>query len=393
MYQTGRIEMCIYKESNGFYANVSEIRAITNQIICANNATANLNITAACINQTNFCSGWDMWKLDINYFNDSTYFRTLMPTEGEQNRVRWYIVDLLRETAVQTFIVLKDLTGDYTNAEIRMKAFINGTQQTIIEQPFDVSNKVTLYLLKNQVYTVCITNNQGTETCIGNMIADEPGTKTITLPNIEFATVDNPMQQNVSWSYNVDNLTDCTRYAGESCIIRFNYQDNERKTTYINWTLWQGMNNSGAYLYTNSAQQVLSFTSVYNSLAANTSYIACFSAIHQTLGNFTECYSFDTYYQEVLLPGWEDEQSGASGAQSLGDGESARGLQTGECGTYLAEHEPGVFHRIALRFAGEGAEWCVRARRTRLAQQSGWRDRGVSDQRADLSLRREQTGQ
>ena len=172
-------------------------------------------------------------KIDVSYADSSSYFRTLIPPTNQQN-VTFWLLDLNIDTGIQKIISLVDLTGDWQNGLLKIVAGIGANNEDIIEQYFDVASSVTLYLLKDAIYTVVLVNNEGTaERQLGSLIADAAGTTTITYPNIPFYPEDNTLENNITYGYSEDEANQ---------VLRMIYSDSSHTTTSVSWVIYNGSN-------------------------------------------------------------------------------------------------------------------------------------------------------
>lgn len=250
------------------------------------------NITMDC--------AYTLMKMDVTY-PDSSYFRSLIPEQTQQN-VTWWLLDLNQDTGVQIILQLIDLTGEFTNGQIKLKSAIGSNNEIIIEQSFDIEASVTLYLLKDAFYTVSIINNEGTEEReLGTLIADTAGTKTITFPEIDFYP-SKILYDNLSIEYTF-NIT--------QSILRLQYDDSTSETSYISWKIYNGSNTSQLLQTFTSTNPAASVTFTYNNIVGNTTYMAQLFIEHALLDfNITETEIFGEY-TDYLFPtdGWLPDEA------------------------------------------------------------------------------------
>lgn len=262
----------------------------------------NLTFNSTQQNTTIDCP-FTLMKMDITY-SDSSYFRTLIPEYNQQN-VTWWLLDLNVDIGVQKIIELVDLTGDWSNGLIRITRAIGQNNEDMIEQFFDVSTAVTLYLLKDALYTVVLVNNDGTEERqLGTMIADTAGTVTITYPNLPFYPEQTYLEDNLSWSYSCPFQQCAPPFNTSSQILRLQYQDSTMQTTSATWTVYNG-SSQGSILQTfTSTSSNFSFT--FQPTRANDTYYTTFFLQHALLDyNVTETRFFGGGIEVPgELPGW-----------------------------------------------------------------------------------------
>lgn len=233
---------------------------------------------------------YTLLKMDVTYAS-SSYFRSLIPAKTQQN-VTWWLLDLNKDTGVQIIINLRDLTGDFSQGILRVKTAISGNNENIIEEYFDISTSVVLYLLKDALYKIILINNDQTqEKQLGDLIADAAGTKTITTPDIKFIP-DTILDNNISWSYT---------FNATGGILRLQYQDSTKNTTYIRWRIYNGTNaslNSQISIFESVyvAGNFTTTTYTYNNVQFNRSYYTHLFVQHAQLGfNISEYRSFGEY--------------------------------------------------------------------------------------------------
>ena len=123
------------------------------------------------------------------------------------------------------------------------------------------------------------------------MIADAAGTKTITAQDISFIP-DTILDNNVSWSYT---------FNASANILRLQYLDSTRNTTYIRWRIYNGTNASAFQLLTTfeSVYVGSNFTSTtytYNNVQFNRTYYTHLFVQHSGLSfNISQYRSFGEY--------------------------------------------------------------------------------------------------
>jgi len=227
-YATYRFE--IRNEVNGEPFNVSSTDSTTVQIQCPKSSqtqtfnTYNKSFAIDC--------AWTTVKLNVQYTDDS-YFRTVIPSLTTRD-IDLYALNLEEVLIYQTNLKLNDLTGRYENGYARVDTYVNGTQEQITSQYFDVENQVTLYLLKDQTYTLCLYTENGEQSrCLGEFIADSAGTKTITVPQLNLVTGDDNAigEQIVTYWENTNKTITATHKHSTDTTAYFSInQDNQ--TTY-----------------------------------------------------------------------------------------------------------------------------------------------------------------
>jgi len=243
-------------------------------------------------NSTVDCA-FTLMKMDVTYAG-SSYFRSLIPEKTQQN-VTWWLLDLNKDTGVQIIINLVDLSGEFSKGLLRLRTAISGTNEDIIEQNFDISTSIVLYLLKDALYQVIIRSTDGTqERQLGDLIADAASTKTITFPNINFIP-DNILSNNISWTYT---------FNASANILRLQYSDTTKNTTFIRWRIYNGSANISSLLTTFTGNFVAGnfslVTFTYNSIFFNSTYYSELFAQHSTLGYNISEFKFWGEYENYI---------------------------------------------------------------------------------------------
>ena len=163
-----------------------------------------------------------LMQIVVDYGVLGSYFRTLIPSFRQKN-ITFYLIDVTRgDVAVQKVLKLLDLTGDFGGAILRAKSTVSGTLKTIIEQRFDISDEVNLFLVKDRLYTINI-ENADQDIGLGNLIPTEAGEQSITLPRLDFAKDEAILGGNITFGY-VFNIT--------SGILRVQYNDSTQKNNF-----------------------------------------------------------------------------------------------------------------------------------------------------------------
>ena len=225
-----------------------------------------------------------------NHLGQNNYYRTLIPSLSSTS-IDWFMIDVDNQLGLQIIIALNDLTGDFVLGDTILTKYISGATRNIITQTFNVENKVTTYLIKNELYTLSVRSRDGTqERNIGFFVADAAGEKIITLPTIDFVPQDAILGNTVNWQWNT------TQY-----LFRLRYNDSQLKTDNITFTIYNGTNLTQV-LYTTTSYN-LGFVQ-FSYITTNKSMLACFDANHQSFGLIHECKIYDGFYQLSDWRGW-----------------------------------------------------------------------------------------
>ncbi len=244
-----------------------------------------------------------LMQMTVDYGILGSYFRTLIPSFSQKN-ITWYLIDLLAgDAAIQKVIKLVDLTGDFSDATLTVKRAIPGETilKTMIQQKFDISNEVNLFLVKDALYTINI-ENAIEDIALGNLIPTEAGTQTITLPKIDFVPQETILGDDVSWSYTF-NLT--------LGILRLQYVDITGLTTFVRFTVRNGSDPNLGQLFLAESNNNATVTMTFNQVIANNTYVSELFFIHPGLSNFTETrpwYEFGGNFGALNLEGWSPSE-------------------------------------------------------------------------------------
>lgn len=257
------------RESTNTAMNMSKPTTATLKVYCPN-GTTNINVSDVTSIYTHITCAYEQIEMFLDY-NGTTYARQLIPAYTEHN-ITFYLLDLTGDTGVQTQITLNDLTNQFSGGTLRVRKAMSGGSVDIIEQKFDVENKVVLYLLKDNLYTLSVVNSAGTtERSLGNIIASATSL-VITFPSIEFypnATADSGA---ISWSYAQSNRT--------TGLLRMQYLDTNNRTNWVKWSIYNGTNTASLiYTDTITGSGANNATISYAGLP-NTTYYACLTYSH-----------------------------------------------------------------------------------------------------------------
>ena len=219
-----------------------------------------------------------LMQVVVDYGILGSYFRTLIPPFSQKN-ISWYLIDLVNgDTAIQRIIKLLDLTGEFADSTLTVERSIGNSIEKMIEQKFDISSQVNLFLVKDALYSISI-ENSNEDIVLGNLIPTEAGEQTITLPKIDFVPQETILGDNVSWSYTF-NIT--------SNILRMQYNDKTNRTTLVRFTVFNDTTNGLQQLFTAQSENNASVTITFNQAFANTTYITELFVKHTDFTNFTE---------------------------------------------------------------------------------------------------------
>ncbi len=246
------------------------------------------------------CAEYDDVRVTVEQDGEQ-YYRTLVvsPQSGESTNIDWYLVNLRERNVVQIILALDDLTGyAWSNSVISVTRNVPGVSSaTIIEQTFDVENKVYLYLMQNELYEVSIENPAG-ETWTGSFIADSATEKTVTLPETPFYPDDQYFEDNIFYEWN-------TNFA--QGWINFTYEDNAGLTSYVNFSIVNKSDSSVICSDSSTADFTTRRTfSCYdhNYIYENNTYVGTVWVSHDGVGWFKIQESFGDYTGGFSISGW-----------------------------------------------------------------------------------------
>lgn len=294
----------------GSVFNFQLIREITNSVFDFNSTNSTV-LNVFCPNETiviNFSSSsnqsriinceFTLLQVVVDYGALGSYFRTLIPPFSQKS-INIYLIDLIAgDTAIQRIIKLIDLTQTFTNSILTVNRAVGSGTVDIIEQRFDISNEVNLFLVKDSLYTLKVSNGVE-EIILGNLIPTEAGTQTITLPKLNFVPQETVIGTNISWSYTFNSSTG---------LLRVQYLDKSEKTTKVKFTI---MNESagGAVVFTGESNNNFSVTITYNQAFGNHTFSTELFFEHPDIINATEKRVFFqlTSGSAVDFEGWSAE--------------------------------------------------------------------------------------
>lgn len=229
------------------------------------------------------------------YGNTSlSYYRTLIPSFDSSTDnylpVHFYMIDAYNYTALKSTITLNDLFGEYDSMPmyVQKHSDLNGTIE-IVRQYADVSNKFSIYLIKDETYIINIINKNGIVRTIGSVLVDEAGDKKITLPPISFQSDINYLANDINLSIVFDN---------DTSVLRVYYLDAGLLTDSVNILLYNATNLNEAQANYTTTSNGFTYSVAYNS---NKSYVVDVTFCHQALG----CVNQRKYYGQEKKAGYD----------------------------------------------------------------------------------------
>lgn len=267
----------LIRESTNTVFDFNSTNSTVVNVFCPNETIILRFNTSSNITQIINCK-FTLMQAVVDYGDLGSYFRTLIPSFSNKN-ITWYLIDLRAgDTAIQRIITLLDLTGEFANSILTVKRSVGGVIRTMIEQRFDISNNVNLFLVKDVLYSISI-NNVVSDIVLGNLIPTEAGTQTITLPKIEFVPQETVLGGNISWSYT---------FNVSQSLLRLQYEDKTNKTDLVRFTIFNETATGLSQLFTTESTNNASVTITFNQIVGNTTYVTELFVKHQVLTNFSE---------------------------------------------------------------------------------------------------------
>ncbi len=290
----------LIRESTNTIFDFNSTNSTTVNVFCPNETIVLKFNTSSNISQIINCK-FTLMQAVVDYGELGSYFRTLIPSFSNKN-ITWYLIDLKAgDTAIQRIIKLLDLTGEFAESILTVQRSIGGAIRTMIEQKFDISSNVNLFLVKDVLYSISIDNGVK-DIILGNLIPTEAGTQTITLPKIKFVPEETVLGDNVSWSYTF-NIT--------QAILRLQYEDKTNKTDLVRFTIFNDTGVTGLkQLFQTESTNNASVTITFNQILGNITYVTELFVKHQVLINFSESRIFYDPGQASIIDfdGWTTQQ-------------------------------------------------------------------------------------
>jgi len=253
---------------------VSNTNSTTLQVFCDDKVlTEEFNVSSNnnSVNLFIDCE-WDFFLVEVAIETD-TYFRTYTRNIDEKV-IDMYMADITTSLVYQINIILNDLTGQYSDGQIIVEKKYNDSTREITTQYFDIENKATLYLIKDNVYILSVNDGNGNERRLGYFIADAAEEKTLNLPNIEFGS-DTDFGINTYWEYDLSNET-----------AKLYYVDNSETTSNLTFTVKRNIDNS--LLYEDTVVNPINTTFIYM-FPYVTDYTACIEGYSTQYGEIKDC--------------------------------------------------------------------------------------------------------
>lgn len=232
-----------------------------------------IGVNEFTIDDTNFLLATNEQPTDlltIVDYDSSSYRRNLITRATSESKT-FYLVDANVDQVVQILIKLQDNTGDFGDATLKIKKYLEGTLETITELAFDAEDKAIAYLINEDKYQVYV--DSGTEERnIGYLYVDSIDLeKTLVISDV---TTTNITESNIS--IGLPTLSDGT--------ITFTWFDPGDNTQEIEFWVYNYTNQSQLLYYASSTNRSrIDFN--YAVPDVNGSYMAKWLVKHGIYGN------------------------------------------------------------------------------------------------------------
>lgn len=296
VYLGANITFNIFKETDGSIFPVNDTDETKLTIYCQN--TTQEIIFTNYSNTTIVDCAWDYMKLDMVY-PDESYYRTLIPEYGDTN-ISFYMLDLNNDLALQIIMTLNDLTGECSDGSLLVKKFVDEVEVNVIQQLWSAAQEATLYMLKDGAYTLSVVCTDQTRN-LGTFFADAAGTKTITVPQINFLP-ETTLGNEINWAWD---------WNGSNIVLTYN-DSSDNPTTTLTFTVYNGSDTTQE-LYSTTEADVTQSSYTYLG-AINESYLACITGVTATGIEIDDC---DDFWNGTTLPAWEGFNETYSDGQTL----------------------------------------------------------------------------
>lgn len=288
-----------YNERDGTVYDVNRTNSTTLSVECPTNRTE-YNVSKGTQNVVIGCD-YTQLKVAVKQ-NDEDYYRTRTTqfSFSEDPTIDWYLVNLNNDSIVEVILILNDLTGGrWARSSVQITRPVLSNTEIITEQDFDVDRRVYLYLMKDALYTMTITNDAG-ETFTGTFIASKAEERTVTLPGMGWYSTGQYWEDDIRLTWAFDAPTGW---------LNLTFQDKGGLTTYANFTITNSTSGSIIYTTTSTANFTNGVTFYFNDptkIYGNESYTADFYFNHPSLGWSHVRKNFGDYSGSIPRTGWSD---------------------------------------------------------------------------------------
>lgn len=182
----------------------------------------------------------DSIKAHIEYSATEIYYRSLISRSSVEHK-NFYLVDADEHQVAQMLITLQDATGDFNEATLIIRKYLEGTLETITELDFDAEDKAIIYLINGDRYQIYVDNGDETRN-IGYLYVDTVDlSKTITIGEV---LTTNQTHGNLSFGF----------YNTSDTIV-FSYIDASGRTTGAEFWVYNASNTSQLLYYANTTNR------------------------------------------------------------------------------------------------------------------------------------------
>ena len=291
-YLYGRFNLTIYDEMTGDLYNTSNM---TLTVLCLND-TEITTIT----NHTTYeidvgCEATEFW-LEVSDDEGNTHWRTLIPDEGYDDVLEFYMINETEDDAIKQDWIVYDVTGDFTNGSVQVyKVIPDIGRKTIIQQLIDAESKVTLYFIIGEKYELEVVSEDGTFIRnVGGYLADTDTDKRLMVSTIPYSPDQFLTFNDVIIYFDWDK---------DGAYIRGYYNDSLGETTLVTFTVYNATNITEIMYTTTSTSSIVTFS--YTAVDVNGTYIAEIIAEHSRYGTIdpTQVIDFGGLYTITGLAG------------------------------------------------------------------------------------------
>ena len=212
----------------------------------------------------------DEIKATVAYSSTEIYYRNLLVSAPVEYK-KLYLVDANQHQVLQVMIKMQDNTGNFGNAVFRAKKYLEGTLETITELNFDAENKVIVYLVNGDKYSIYVDNGVE-ERNIGYLYADSSDLeKTLVIGGL------------VTTNQTIMNTTFDLSYDGET--ISLSWSDEAGLTTEIEFWVYNYTSGEELYYASSANHSFVNFN--YNVPSVNETYKVKYKIHHAVYGEHT----------------------------------------------------------------------------------------------------------
>ena len=211
------------KETKFNFSN-PELDSVDLTIICPNSTDRYFNINNN--KQVNASCKWARMKFDVSYTNGtSTYYRSL-PYDPYKTNWTVYLLDVSVKTGttvVYQDFILNDITNLYENPRLEVTKYFGTTNAVIHSDYADAIDKVRVYFIPNDEYSLTIYSDTGTKV-LGRYIPTTSGETILNLLDIDSTGL---MEDSSVFDSSTFKITNINTSDDEKLLIEFDAEDDE----------------------------------------------------------------------------------------------------------------------------------------------------------------------